>query len=228
MTKEQLNYVIQFIIACEQIFRMQFRYINITGGEPLVHKDFYWFLQKLRQELPELKVSLITNGTIEIDKNQVPKDIFEQIRISNDIFHRMERERLGLIIQNYIGVAEHINLYNSGSNRTFSTKGRGINVFNKYQTVYHKKFCYTNQTKSNQISFSPNNILTCSENSVCYNEYNFLKYKDFDMNNRDDVIRLCQTSDHNHYFHQDMNCTTPCTYFALNLDENGNLKLKDQ
>lgn len=37
-------------------------YINITGGEPTLHPDFFRFITYLRKELPEIPVSILTNG----------------------------------------------------------------------------------------------------------------------------------------------------------------------
>ncbi|MEF3280835.1 MAG: radical SAM protein [Elusimicrobiota bacterium] len=37
-------------------------YINITGGEPTLHPDFFKFLVYLREKLPDIPITLLTNG----------------------------------------------------------------------------------------------------------------------------------------------------------------------
>ncbi|MEW5950951.1 MAG: radical SAM protein [Elusimicrobia bacterium] len=42
--------------------RQRHDYINITGGEPTIHPDFFPLLYALRKRLPETPITLLTNG----------------------------------------------------------------------------------------------------------------------------------------------------------------------
>ncbi len=48
-------------------------YINITGGEPTLHPDFLRFITYLRKELPEIPITLLTNGRSFSNENFLAK-----------------------------------------------------------------------------------------------------------------------------------------------------------
>lgn len=221
MTKDELKLTLKII---NHLYGGR-EHINIgfSGGEPLIFEHFYWFLHEYRKLGKNWTINLFTNGTIPIDKDRIPENIFSKIRISNDKFHQMERKRLNLELCNFDDVCNNVITHDDESKMWLTNKGRGNDILNNYKIKWKRQYCFNSGFSNNHIIvilFGPNKVRFCSENSHCFeNKHCFIDYKDIIINGIDHLImRGAEYGT----FHDCMNCSTPCTYFIVELDENGN------
>jgi pyruvate-formate lyase-activating enzyme len=81
-------------------------------GEPLIQKDYLKYLRYIRKNLPNVKISLITNSTLlteEISKKLIEENLIDKINFSIDSFTKNTCQKLKKI--DYDKVIENINFF---------------------------------------------------------------------------------------------------------------------
>lgn len=196
MSEERMNFILEY---ARSLYKNNYKieYICITGGEPLTHPQFYYFLDNIIEKIKELgkvELYLMTNGTIRFKNTNKYLMTFNNINVGYDyMFHRKQCIDRGLkvYLDELTYISKSITLYYGGqhvftnvnqNNKIHIRKiGRAGNFNKEYKIIEEKEnSCHKNDKPLNKItiSFSHNHIRFCSENSdYKKNNPTFTEYK---------------------------------------------------
>jgi len=208
-----------------------FDVIGLTGGEPMLHPQFYntvFILTNLFHTLRPERFELFTNGSIPFDYKQWPMliGVFSTVFVTTDNFHQkfkkfkdLELESLNLFTFDNLVIRHTRNIANLGRAKQYikEQEEQGVEFFKGYKCTFESM-----PPETININFCPETIRFCWDNShESENTANHVDYSDRWLKHPNELIKLAEDYRLNH---SGKNCATRCTRYIIDKATSLNVK----
>jgi hypothetical protein len=205
MTSTQFEWVMRFLFRARAMGH-QIRVIGLSGGEPMLHPDFYSISKTLRYWFSAIPLELHTNGSIKFEPPDFfPEKCFSLIRISTDQFHQRFRKFSTLETESLLSATSNLHVSNAGE--FIRDKGRASylgqpgSIQCNYVSMPHRV-----------INFTPTGIRFCMDCSRPEdNPANFVSYEEYIR----EPLNLLDKCEWHAILNTGPNCASPCRFIDM-------------